>query len=140
MIKVHIFGTNAHQITSSLGGGSVYHVKMSLFCMLRKRRRGQKVHAPICRQTAAPSARPSASVRPSARARCFVRSFDVPLFFLRCSSLRCSKSGILASRSVGRSMQAHRRREGEGGERGRQGERGREREAPRPLINETSSA
>ena len=65
------------------------------------------------RFAARPPRRPP--VRPSARARCFVRSFDVPLFFLRCSSLRCSKSGILA-----RSMQAHRQQK----ERERERERG----------------
>ena len=63
-----------------------------------------------------PSVRPSVRPRP-APAASFVRSFDVPLFFLRCSSLRCSKSGILA-----RSMQAHRQQKER--ERERERERG----------------
>ena len=80
------------------------------------------MHAPICRQTAAPS---SLRLRPSVRVRSFVRSFVrrssflSPLFFVALQQKRHSRF------SVGRSMQAHRRREG--GERGRQGERGRER-------------
>ena len=88
---------------------------------VKKTVKGQKVHAPICRQTAAPS---SLRLRPSVRVRSFVRSFVRSTFLfsfsvvLRCVAAKAAFS--LLGRSVDAGTQKERGR-------GRQGERGRER-------------